>query len=80
MLRPYEHEVEGIDLHRFEVGQTYDVPTSLATFLIVVKCAEPVVEEAPTVHPKPNLAAREEKVFRGEWPGWAVAADWLRRK
>jgi hypothetical protein len=76
-------QVEGVDLSQFELGKTYDLATSLATYLVVMQCAQPVAEEPR--HSRFSEASgaalpREEKLFQGTtWPGWAVASDWLRR-
>lgn len=84
ILRPCASTIEGVDLSRFEVGQTYDAAAPLATYLVVMQCAEPIADEpqsADTPRPGTTVARREERVFQGtSWPGWAVAADWLRRK
>jgi hypothetical protein len=39
-------EVDGISLEKFQVGAIYDVPPSLATYLITTGCAECDVNEA----------------------------------
>ena len=84
IIRPCASTIEGVDLSRFEVGQTYEAPAPLATYLVVMQCAEPVADEprSPGATPSDtNFTRREERVFQGpSWPGWAVAADWLRRK
>jgi hypothetical protein len=41
-------EVDGVDLSSFEVGSTYDVSPSLATYLIMTGTADPIVDEAKT--------------------------------
>jgi len=40
-------QVDGVDLHRFEVGAVYDVDASIATYLMVGGHAEPVSNSAP---------------------------------
>jgi hypothetical protein len=67
--------VDGVALDALQVGQTYDLPSSLAMYLVVTERAEIVDEPAK---PLPERVARRE--FQGDWPGWAVAADWLRLK
>ena len=81
ILRPCASTIEGVDLSRFEVGQTYDAAAPLATYLVVMQCAEPVADEPRSPQSDTTAARREERVFHGtSWPGWAVAADWLHRK
>ena len=84
IIRPCASTIEGVDLSRFEVGQTYEAPAPLATYLVVMQCAEPVADEPRSpgaTPPDTSFPRREERVFQGpSWPGWAVAADWLRRK
>ena len=84
ITRPRADSIEGVDLKQFEVGKTYDVATALATYLVVMQYAEPVPEEQRAASEPEGSSAgakREEKIFQGtDWPGWAVAADWLRRK
>ena len=75
--------VEGVDLAQFELDKTYDLATSLATYLVVMQCAQPVAEEphhSPFSEASGAALPREERLFQGtKWPGWAVASDWLRR-
>jgi len=40
--RPRAGEFDEFDLRRFHVGEVYDVPTRLATLLIISGYAEPV--------------------------------------
>jgi hypothetical protein len=42
-------EVDGVDLSTFEVGLTYDVSPSLATYLIMTGTADPIVDERPAL-------------------------------
>jgi hypothetical protein len=63
-------DLDGVDLERFEVGLTYDVPTSVATYLIVTQCAEPLAEAEPSI-----AAQADQRMFSGDWRDWAVAAD-----
>ena len=44
-MRACTVQLEGVDLARCQVGQTYDLVTSVATSLIVMRYAEPVAEE-----------------------------------
>ena len=40
-------QVDGVDLHRFELGAMYDVTASIATYLMVGGYAEPVADTTP---------------------------------
>ena len=73
ITRPSTGEVEGVDLSVFRVGATYDVASALGTYLLFAQSAELVDELASPKPAKPT----EIRGFRGDWPGWAVAADWL---
>ena len=39
-------EVDGVPLSAFQVGLTYEVSTSIGTYLIAMRCAELVVESS----------------------------------
>jgi hypothetical protein len=41
--------IEGIQLGRFKPGSIYDVTTSLATYLLCERMAEPVAEDSPAL-------------------------------
>ena len=75
ILRPRRGEIEGVELSDFDVGATYDVAPSLATYLIVTQSAEAV---EPSAHRAPD--PREKREFRGAFPPLAIAADRQRRK
>jgi hypothetical protein len=68
-------EVDGVDLSTFEVGSTYDVSPSLATYLIMTGTADPVVDERPAlvvpVDEMPENAPRPRSGVRDR----AIAAD-----
>ena len=42
-------EIDGIQLSRFKVGHTYDMPASLATYMMVSGWASPVAESGPAM-------------------------------
>ena len=39
--------IDGIQLDRFRVGETYDMGTTLASYLMAVGAAVPVIDESP---------------------------------
>jgi hypothetical protein len=39
--------IDGIQLDRFRVGETYDMGTTLASYLMAVGAAVPVMDESP---------------------------------
>ena len=41
--------IDGIQLGRFRPGRVYDVTTSLATYLLCERMAEPVADESPAL-------------------------------
>jgi hypothetical protein len=41
--------VDGVELRKLVEGRVYDVPASLATFLVVSKWAEPVEDDGPAL-------------------------------
>ena len=59
-------EIDGVDLADFEVGITYNLPPTLAAYLVVTMSAEFV----DTVDVRP-----ETQLFRGVPPPPAIAAD-----
>lgn len=58
---PTEESVDGIPLSQYKVGAVYDVPTLLATLMIVEGWAEPLVESID-----PTLPQIRFKVFTPE--------------
>jgi hypothetical protein len=46
ITRRAEGEIDGMPLERFEPGHTYDVNSSIATYLIVMGCAQAVADTA----------------------------------
>lgn len=68
-------EVDGVDLSTFEVGLTYDVSPSLATYLIMTGTADPVVDERPAlvvpIDEIPRTSTRSRTTLRER----AIAAD-----
>jgi hypothetical protein len=47
ILVPMKGTIDGIDLTHFEVGQIYDVGTTLANYLLASGYARPVVDKTP---------------------------------
>jgi hypothetical protein len=39
--------IDGLQLAHFEPGETYDVGTSMGSYLLAVGAAEPIIDEAP---------------------------------
>ena len=60
-------EIDGVDLADFEVGITYNLPPTLAAYLVVTMSAE-FVDDTVDVRP-------ETQLFRGVPPPPAIAAD-----
>jgi hypothetical protein len=49
ILVPMKGSIDGIDLSHFEVGQVYDVGTTLANYLLASRYAIPIADEKPDV-------------------------------
>ena len=47
ITEPLTGSIDGIQLDRFRVGETYDMGTTLASYLMAVGAAAPVVDERP---------------------------------
>ncbi|MET0213600.1 MAG: hypothetical protein ABW292_11380 [Vicinamibacterales bacterium] len=47
ITEPLTGSIDGIQLDRFRVGQTYDMGTTLASYFMAVGAAVPVVDERP---------------------------------
>lgn len=47
ITRRTQGEIDGVPLERFEPGHTYDVNASIATYLMVMGCAQAVADTAP---------------------------------
>lgn len=47
ITEPLKGSIDGIQLDRFRVGETYDMGTTLASYLMAVGAAAPVVDESP---------------------------------
>jgi hypothetical protein len=56
IIRPQSGEIDGLDLGRFEVGSVYEVGSSVATYLITTRAAEPV---AASERPDSTLTNRK---------------------
>src|SRR5687768_8884017 len=74
IVRAHHGEVDGVPVADLVVGRTYDLAASIATYLIVMGSAEPVVDQALRF----RAGSRQRKEFAtttgGPWPV-AVAAD-----
>ena len=57
ITRALSGSVDGIQLRQFEVGRTYDVGTSLGSYLLCEEFAEPVADESPALVVPFNEAA-----------------------
>jgi hypothetical protein len=47
ITEPLKGSIDGIQLDRFRVGETYDMGTTLASYLMAVGAAVPVIDESP---------------------------------
>ena len=47
ITEPLTGSIDGIQLDRFRVGETYDMGTTLASYFMAVGAAVPVVDERP---------------------------------
>jgi hypothetical protein len=47
ITEPLTGSIDGIQLDRFRVGETYDMGTTLASYLMAVGAAAPVMDESP---------------------------------
>jgi hypothetical protein len=47
ITEPLTGSIDGIQLDRFRVGETYDMGTTLASYFMAVGAAVPVVDETP---------------------------------
>ena len=58
ITRPFTGSIDGIQLGRFEPGHICDVDTSLGSYLLCERMAEPVADESPApVLPIDNVRA-----------------------
>lgn len=71
---PSNGEVDGVELADFEVGVTYDLDRSLATYLVVMGAAE-VVMPASSAVTTADIPWVEERVWMGPKSDLAIAAD-----
>jgi hypothetical protein len=53
ITRPVSGSIDGIQLHHFEVGQIYEVGTSVGSYLLAIGAAEPVEDEGPAISVPP---------------------------
>ena len=58
ITRPQVGEVNGLDLSRFEVGAVYEVDSSVGTYLVTTRSAEPVASDERAAPPV-NYAHRK---------------------
>jgi hypothetical protein len=77
VTRPREGEVDGFDLADLAVGESYDLPSALAMYVVVTQSAELVPADAQEPNTPPRLS--ERRGIGGVWPGWEMAADRSRR-
>jgi hypothetical protein len=54
ITRPRSEEIDGIRLSSLNVGQVYDLPSSLATYLVATKAAESVPDALVTNRSQPG--------------------------
>jgi hypothetical protein len=69
VTRARSGELDGVALDSFVVGQVYEVPASLATYLVITGSAEPVSE-----HDRAPFHPFERRIDVGVIPP-AIAAD-----
>lgn len=74
IIGPSDGEVDGVELAQFQVGETYGLDSSLATYLIVMGAAEVVMPDDSSVV-APFTARAEERVWMGPRSDLAIAAD-----
>jgi hypothetical protein len=73
VLRPLSGSVDGIDLTQFKAGSVYSFSTAIASFLLAIGAAEPVVTTAPS-DSKPRSQElwndrRQSSAPRVQWTG-----------
>jgi hypothetical protein len=68
-------EVDGVELAQFQVGETYHLHQSLATYLVVIGAADVVVLDDSAAVP-PVTPHAEERVWMGPRSDLAIAADY----
>ena len=80
ITRKPKGSIDGIQLAPFDVGQVYEVGTSLASYLLCEQLAEPAGDDAPAV----VLPLGEHRWFAvpsaASWPARVTAADKPNRK
>lgn len=63
ITRPVSGSIDGIQLDHFEVGQSYDIGTSVGSYLLAIGAAEPASEEGPTITlPSVRWEAKERRI------------------
>jgi hypothetical protein len=67
-------ELDGVELAQFQLGVTYHLDASIATYLVVMGAAEVVMpDDSPVV--VPLIPRAEERVWMGPQSDLAIAAD-----
>ena len=67
-------ELDGVELAQFQLGVTYHLDASIATYLVVMGAAEVVMpDDSPVV--VPLIPRAEERVWMGPKSDLAIAAD-----
>jgi hypothetical protein len=67
--------IDGIQLGRFKPGSIYDVTTSLATYLLCERMAEPVAEDSPALVVPPGEPGSERRDVSPKADKRSKAAD-----
>jgi hypothetical protein len=64
ITRATSGSIDGIQLDHFELGQTYDVGTSIGSYLLAIGAAEPVVDDdGPTlIVPSVRWEAKDRRI------------------
>jgi hypothetical protein len=63
ITRTINGSIDGIQLDHFEVGQSYDIGTSVGSYLLAIGAAEPASEDVPSVAlPSVRWEARERRI------------------
>jgi hypothetical protein len=63
ITRTITGSIDGIQLDHFEVGRSYDIGTSVGSYLLAIGAAEPASEESPTVAlPSVRWEAKERRI------------------
>ena len=52
-------ELDGIALSAFQTGFTYDIASTIATYLVTVGCAEPLMNATPATWTRDKVTSRQ---------------------